>query len=509
MLISNPNPKVKVIVMKFMSASLKHLIYILIVLLSATTILQAQAPASHTRRFISPDPNINGFYEYLPRGYTLENPKKYPLIIFFHGVGESGSVQNNATLDLVMAWGPPQLIDNKIQNRAAPKVQFPDSFRVGGTGAWYKFIVLSPQIKAGLDWTTVTDTIKPSTVDAMVEYAKANYRVDLTRIYLCGLSMGGGAVWDYAGSSTTASRKIAAMAIACGAGDLTTTEANNIASPKIPVLCTHNKGDATVTWTRTNANVAKVNAYVPSITPAPKAVFWTGGAHNVWSRTFEDINPGVTTQGLTGNLRDTLGMNVYQWLLQFTQTSLLPVTWNSFSGSIGNEKVILKWVISNQQDVAKYSVEKSGDGNVWSEIATVPAQKYMGGNEQQYTYTDPTAVQRPFFYRIKQTDLNGQYTYSSVVKIGKNNETAVQVKIFPNPFNRQISIGLSGINENDVIVRLVNNDGHTLVKQQYNLSGTDNTITLDNVKQISKGVYYITLQNKEGATLYRSQVVKQ
>jgi Secretion system C-terminal sorting domain/Phospholipase/Carboxylesterase len=478
-----------------MFTAVKSLFFILCLLFACTEIMQAQAPTFTLQTTPVLDANINCFYRYLPRDYSIDVTKKYPLIVFIHGVGECGTIPADYTKTYV--WGP-----GKLMNAGT----FPESFVVGGNT--YRFIAIMPQIKKGLDATT-TDTIRPNLVDAVIEYAKANYRVDVTRIYLCGLSMGGGGTLHYAGNSLVYAKKLAAIVTACAARTISVPEATNIANANLPILNTHNNDDGTVLVSRAVSNMNRIKAVVPSITPQPRAIFWATGGHNVWQRTYENIAAGSTTGGFIGNVTDTMGKNVYEWMLQFSNPwVLLPVVWKSFTGSVNNNKASLQWVISNQQDVAKYNVEKSADGNAWSEIATVPAQKYNGGSDQVYAYTDPTATDVSF-YRIKQTDLNGQFTYSSVVKIGQNKDAAVHVKIFPNPFNRQISIGLSNITENTVIVRLVNNDGHTLIKQQYGLNGTENTITLDNVKQISKGVYYITIQNKDGAMLYRSQVVKQ
>src|SRR5690242_9078878 len=85
------------------------------------------------------DDNFNGFWEYLPRNYTVDAPKRYPLLIFIHGSGEQGSTQDMTTLSLVLRNGPPKIIQAGT---------FPDSFNVNGT--WFKFIVLCPQIKVGL-----------------------------------------------------------------------------------------------------------------------------------------------------------------------------------------------------------------------------------------------------------------------------------------------------------------------------------------------------------------------
>jgi hypothetical protein len=68
-------------------------------------------------------------------------------------------------------------------------VHFPVSFNVNGTD--FKFIVISsPQF---INWPTSSD------VNAVIDYATSHYGVNKNRIYLTGLSMGGGAVWNMPG----------------------------------------------------------------------------------------------------------------------------------------------------------------------------------------------------------------------------------------------------------------------------------------------------------------------
>ncbi|MEO5681987.1 MAG: T9SS type A sorting domain-containing protein [Chitinophagaceae bacterium] len=475
---------------------LVKIILLKLVILATTLGLHAQPP-THTRHF-SPvlDANINGFYEYLPRNYTTDPLQKYPLLVFFHGVGESGSVPNNPTLDNVLIWGPPKLINAGF---------FPDSFSVGGQ--WHKFIVISPQIKSGLDGSTVTSTIQPATVDAVIEYAKAAYQVDLSRIYLCGLSMGGGATWDYAGSSAGAANKLAAIAVACGAGDLSTAEANTIAAAKLPVLATHNKGDGTVIYTRTDANAALLNAYAPALVPPPKIVKWEGGSHNVWSRTYEDINAGITSQGFTGNLTDSLGMNVYQWMLQFARTSgTLPMQWISFAGNITNGKTILHWTVSQEIDVQNYIVERSQDGFNWQQAGILASQK-NNQQEQQYSFIDMAA--EVFFYRIKQTDTDGRYSFSKIIKAGKLDYPKAQAIVFPNPFSKQISISLSGYTQKKVRLRIVNLTGATMLQKIYSLTDATQNILVNNSSMLSTGTYYLSIEDENGNIGSRHKIMKQ
>ena len=92
----------------------------------------------------------------------------------------------------------------------------------------------------------------------MINYALQHYRVDPTRIYLTGLSMGGGATWDYpayGGTNGSYAMKIAAILPVSGADTLYRDGSQTIASANLPVYATHNQDDPTVPSVYTVANV--------------------------------------------------------------------------------------------------------------------------------------------------------------------------------------------------------------------------------------------------------------
>src|SRR6476646_35757 len=151
---------------------------IVILLLSVFTRTNAQV---QTMRPNTPmGTYVGGFFEYLPVGYSTSS-QTYPLLIFIHGMGEIG-VGDSASLEPILLHGPPMLID---------RGSFPQTFIVDGQT--FSFIVLSTQFS---HWPT------PDDVNDVITYAKAHYRVDPTRIYLTGLSMGGGSCWDYAAGNS-------------------------------------------------------------------------------------------------------------------------------------------------------------------------------------------------------------------------------------------------------------------------------------------------------------------
>ncbi len=222
--------------------------------------------------------NIGGYQEALPARYD-STTKEYPLIIFIHGVGELG----NGSSDLWMAAniGTPGLIKNN---------KFPVSFTANGKT--FSFIVLAPQFKA---WPSSND------VDAMISYALSKYRIDTTRIYVSGLSMGGGATWEYAAAYNS---RIAAIVPICGASGPTNEKAQKIAQGGISVWAFHNLDDGIVSSSNSTGYVNKINSYNP--TTAARITLWPTGGHDAWTK--------ATDPTYKEN-----GMNMYEWMLQFSK----------------------------------------------------------------------------------------------------------------------------------------------------------------------------------------------
>jgi predicted peptidase len=119
-----------------------------------------------------------GYYEFLPSGYHTQTEKTFPLIIFFHGLGEcgDGSVQQLAVL---CRNGPPSILNN-------PKDPLHDICEKNQT------IVLCPQAgpKPSTWWNT--NHLRP-----YFDWVLAHYRVDPARIIFTGLSAGSQGIQDF------------------------------------------------------------------------------------------------------------------------------------------------------------------------------------------------------------------------------------------------------------------------------------------------------------------------
>lgn len=179
---------------------------------------------------------------YVPTNY---NPnQKYPLVIFYHGSGENGT-NNTAPLDSVADSLVP-----KIKNR--------------------QYFMYVPQGPAGDSdkWSWNDDVLVTSMRQAA--YAMANYNIDSSRVYVTGLSLGGGGT---KGAMNLYTRAIAAAIPVCG-----TWDANFNSSPRLtnkPIWAFHGELDGPA------VPVAASRNYIQSIISAGQAQGQTPPAFSV------------------------------------------------------------------------------------------------------------------------------------------------------------------------------------------------------------------------------------
>src|SRR5690606_837700 len=139
-----------------------------------------------------------------------------------------------------------------------------------------------------------------------------------------------------------------------------------------------------------------------------------------------------------GNLRDTLGESVYEWLLHYTNTSAtVPLVWETFTAMKVKQQTRLDWKVSEEVNVKAFIVEKSADSRHFLPLATIPFSSANGG---RYTYTDASPFAAETYYRVKEVDEDGQYAFSPVRKTAMEQSPADRVLLFPNPAGEVLNI---------------------------------------------------------------------
>lgn len=418
-----------------------------------------------TGRTVNISSNCQGFYEYLPQGYSSGNGK-YPLLVFLHGIGEEG----NGSTDL------PRLLDNGSPPDLISQGKFPATFTVNGQT--FSFIVISPQF---IGWPQDAD------VDAMINYAISHYRVDTTRVYLTGLSMGGSAVWSYAPGHA---QKLAGIVPIAGGQMYTGTygaqelQANNIA-----VFAAANLNDPTVNSQLTVQDIQVINSVTPAITPPALDTIYNASGHGGWTITFD---PNT-------NLHN--GLNIYQYLLQFSRSSSqatvpLPVKLADFTATLqsgGTPQTELDWTTTFEQNNHYFLIQRSTDGQNFSVIDTVAAAA-NASNGHSYTYTDQHPLTGADYYRLAQVDLDGTTNYSEIREVFVQQQastvTTAGLSLSPNPADAIVYLQLGDGVSGSVEVRLMDVQGRTLRNWVFQKPEGSWSQSLD-VSGLPAGSYFI------------------
>jgi len=178
----------------------------------------------------------------------------------------------------------------------------------------------------------------------------------------------------------------------------------------------------------------------------------------------------------------------------------LPITLLSFTGEKKGHTTLLKWQTASEYNNDRFEVETSKDGINFYYIGSVSSR----GNSaiaQSYDFTDIVPVKGNNYYRLKQVDKDGQYTYSKSVVVSFD-EAGTPVSIYPNPVTSELSIDFARPSEN-VTVNIFSSDGKLVKKQSLNDVQRTRTI---NVNKLSSGTYVLRITTSHD--IYQLRFIK-
>jgi hypothetical protein len=444
------------------------------------------ALAQHTKKYAS---TAGYYWQYLPPGYNdaANATKKYPIIFFLHGQGQiancpcSTPEQNLAELDDVLTEGLPEQIDNGETM----------CFTVDGVEQC--FIVISPQLKNGNGNTAWNTSIVEKYIKALL--INPTLRIDMDRVYLTGLSLGGIGTYDYAMSTRYYASSLAAIAPVAGKGS-SLTNVCAIANNKVPVWSFHGSLDTTVPYNSDKNLITALRNCVPPPNPGPRFTVYPGETHTsnggIWSWVYNTDNT-IVDDPLDNGQNPT--ENLYEWFLKNPRSTAnqVPVA------NAGSDQVI-------QLPVNSITLNGSGsdaDGT----IASYQWTKVSGGTATLSGATTAT---------LSLTDLEqGVYVFSlSVTDNGGASSTADLVQVTVNPANVSPVVGAGA----DVAIQLPVNsivltgtasdsDGTIAAYQWTKISGgnatlTDATTATLSLSNLEAGTYVfnLTATDNQGAT---------
>ncbi len=242
---------------------------------------------------------------------------------------------------------------------------------------------------------------------------------------------------------------------------------------------------------------------------APNGGNTPGLALQLLAQRFNPLPPGfwgdmtpigtLSVDTVSGVIPPTTADFYRSWTLA-SRISPLPIELLAWSGACDGSIVKLTWTTASEQDNAYFTIEKSKDATTWTALGEV----HGAGNSSsqiQYAYIDPDASGLAY-YRLRQTDIDGQSTVSPTIAAGcdaDNGTRIVNAWDDGHSLNVVVASSLDGTYD----LTLLDAQGKLLLERSAQAIGTGSTTLRLPTQSIASGIYVVRLQNASNSMARR------
>jgi hypothetical protein len=211
---------------------------------------------------------------------------------------------------------------------------------------------------------------------------------------------------------------------------------------------------------------------------ADLAVAHYDGGTNKW----ENMGGLAAGGASAGSILSTVPFSTFSPITLASKNGVnpLPIKLFSFTANTNDNSVEIEWITSSEINNDYFTVERSNNGSEWEAINKI---KGAGNSNTTLKYFDIDNQPLPgiSYYRLKQTDFNGDYSYSEITMV--NFKQKDEIVIYPNPVKDNLTI--ANLCEN-CIVKIYSSFG-TLV-----YTGSEQKI---NTQTWKNGIYQVVINN--------------
>ncbi|MFH1320318.1 MAG: T9SS type A sorting domain-containing protein [Bacteroidota bacterium] len=224
-----------------------------------------------------------------------------------------------------------------------------------------------------------------------------------------------------------------------------------------------------------------------------------------------DIN--FTTFSYFALANKTGGGNPLPVELLFFDAKLNRVTAPS-GGTVMDAVVDLTWATASETNNDYFTIQKAknpqgfenpeGLGLDWKNVTYVSG----AGNTNQtihYSTVDPDPYYGISYYRLKQTDYDGKFTYSDIVAVNYIIEDKKYIAVYPNPSDGSFYVDVKGKKDDEVLVVVRDMFGKEFYSKVVILSNNGYTLAVDPYQRLSPGVYLVVASSNE--KYYNNKIV--
>jgi hypothetical protein len=181
--------------------------------------------------------------------------------------------------------------------------------------------------------------------------------------------------------------------------------------------------------------------------------------------------------------------------VQVRSCGTLPVDFISINAHKENTQNKITWRIASNPEPGSFQVERSADG-----ISFEPLYCTIDYAGDAYWAYDALPIEGRSYYRIKQTDPDGAFMYSSIV-IVSNEGLQTQVNVFPNPSLSSFTVSLHSSEESSkVMIQLYSTAGYLLLEELLSFKSFAEYVIQDPIKT---GMYILKVRDQDSEYVFK------
>jgi hypothetical protein len=215
---------------------------------------------------------------------------------------------------------------------------------------------------------------------------------------------------------------------------------------------------------------------------------------------------GTCVVSSTASSASRTGMNGFSAFAVAQSATPLPIELLYFQGTTDAEVNHLKWATATETGNDYFTLERSTDGISFEEIGRVDG---AGTSMQRidYTFDDQNPSTGYNYYRLKQTDFNGQSTYSNIVALEFHRGFMAVSNVRPNPTNGAVDFDFSSPEETDIHLVITDMTGR-IVADEHRRVKPGRTVINTFINDQAPGVYSMKVVEEKHGFISVTRIVK-
>lgn len=283
--------------------------------------------------------------------------------------------------------------------------------------------------------------------------------------------------------------------------------------------------DCTIPYNLPALNCGKwiINAYDAALTQItgtgsynmtlwPRVGSYTNGTAGEWTVMKDPLQTGAWALNGTCNLASTINQVMRTAMSGFSafgvaqSTTVLPVELLSFTGERQNKIHVLNWETAGEVNNDYFALERSIDGVTFVEINRQDGA-LNSSTLRTYTFTDVNPAMGMNYYRLRQVNINGTYSFSNIVALEQMATTIMVSNIHPNPTDENMFLDITTSEETDIWIEVYDMYGKLVIaKKVHNETGMQ-TYTIE-TERLSQGVYNLRVTGTDKKNMFIHRIVR-